>query len=107
MGQPKFEPTTLGLQAALPFVDDLLPVHDLVSLERLVNALSSLGQSRPLRRQRPRVELPVPPAPADVKFMPFPQMGRSDYVRRTMTLRSTNGVADLRYEENPDEHAGT
>ncbi|MCL4393734.1 MAG: VWA domain-containing protein [Chloroflexi bacterium] len=107
MGKPEFEPTTLGLKVALPFVDDLLPVHNLVSLERLVAALSSMGAARPLRRQRPRAAVPERPADPSVQYMPFPQMGTSDYVRRTMTMRTTNGVVDLRYEENPDEHAGT
>jgi len=42
----------VGMQAALPFVDDFLPVHNLVSLEQLGAKLASLGPQRPPRRQR-------------------------------------------------------
>ncbi|HVR30224.1 MAG TPA: VWA domain-containing protein [Thermoanaerobaculia bacterium] len=44
LGSPRYEPLTRGLQAALPFVDDFLPVHNLESLEDL---------GRRLRRLRP------------------------------------------------------
>jgi uncharacterized protein with von Willebrand factor type A (vWA) domain len=107
LGQSQLEPSIQGLQVALPFVDDLLPVHDLVSLERLVSALGSMGEARPLRKQHPRAAIPERPVEPAVKYMERPQMGTSDYVRRTMTMRATNGVPNLRYEENPDEHAGT
>ncbi|MBO9313937.1 MAG: VWA domain-containing protein, partial [Chloroflexus sp.] len=52
LGTPGYEPLTVGMQAALPFVDDFLPVHNLVSLEQLGAKLASLGPQRPLRRQR-------------------------------------------------------
>ena len=42
MGFKDYEPLTLGMQAALPFVHDLLPVHNLVSLEQLANLINSL-----------------------------------------------------------------
>ena len=35
LGSPDYLPLTRGMQAALPFVDDFLPVHNLVSLEAL------------------------------------------------------------------------
>jgi len=35
LGMPDYEPLTRGLQAALPYVDDFLPVHNLHSLEQL------------------------------------------------------------------------
>ncbi len=35
LGSPTYEPLTRGMQAALPFVDDFLPVHNLHSLEQL------------------------------------------------------------------------
>jgi uncharacterized protein len=44
LGSPGYEPLTRGMQAALPFVDDFLPVHNMASLEALalhLNALSS------------------------------------------------------------------
>lgn len=40
---PGFEPLTRGLQAALPHVDDFLPVHNLESLEQLAGLLRGLG----------------------------------------------------------------
>jgi Protein containing von Willebrand factor type A (vWA) domain len=52
LGTPGYEPLTVGMQAALPFVDDFLPVHNLVSLEQLGAKLASLGPQRPPRRQR-------------------------------------------------------
>jgi uncharacterized protein with von Willebrand factor type A (vWA) domain len=53
LGSPDYEPLTRGMQAALPYVDDFLPVHNLVSLEELAQHLSWLGQQRPARKQYP------------------------------------------------------
>ncbi|HWQ12494.1 MAG TPA: VWA domain-containing protein [Roseiflexaceae bacterium] len=52
LGSPGYQPLTQGMQAALPFVDDFLPVHNLLSLEQLGARLSALGERRPPRRQR-------------------------------------------------------
>ncbi|WP_448543221.1 vWA domain-containing protein [Roseiflexus sp.] len=52
LGNPRYQPLTQGMQAALPFVDDFLPVHNLVSLEQLGAKLAMLGARRPERRQR-------------------------------------------------------
>jgi hypothetical protein len=38
-----YRPLTRGMQAALPYIDDFLPVHNLVSLEQLADALSRVG----------------------------------------------------------------
>lgn len=46
-----YEPLTRGLQAALPFVDDFLPVHNVASLEALAQRLASLPKRRATRRQ--------------------------------------------------------
>jgi uncharacterized protein with von Willebrand factor type A (vWA) domain len=35
LGSPGYQPLTQGMQAALPHVDDFLPVHNLASLEQL------------------------------------------------------------------------
>ncbi len=43
LGSPLYEPLTQGIQAALPFVDDFRPVHNLASLEQLGNALAQLA----------------------------------------------------------------
>ena len=52
LGAPGYEPLTLGMQAALPHVDDFLPVHNLVSLEQLGKHLGQIAARRPERRQR-------------------------------------------------------
>jgi uncharacterized protein with von Willebrand factor type A (vWA) domain len=51
MGAPGYEPLTLGLQAALPFVDDFLPAHNLANLEALGVLLLETASRRPVRRQ--------------------------------------------------------
>lgn len=53
LGSHDYQPLTQGMQAALPFVDDFLPVHNLLSLEQLGEKLSAIGDRRPERRQRP------------------------------------------------------
>lgn len=42
LGSPGYEPLTRGLRAALPFVDDFLPVHDMSSLEALAKRLNDV-----------------------------------------------------------------
>jgi uncharacterized protein len=42
LGSPDYAPLTRGMQAALPFVDDFLPVHNIDSLERLARRLREL-----------------------------------------------------------------
>jgi uncharacterized protein len=42
LGSPDYEPLTRGIQAALPHVDDFLPVHNLVSLEQLAETLAKM-----------------------------------------------------------------
>ncbi len=54
LAAPDYEPLTQGLIAALPYVDDFLPVHNLASLEVLGRTLSQLEQTRPARRQSAR-----------------------------------------------------
>ena len=49
LGSPDYLPLTRGMQAALPFVDDFLPVHNLVSLETLGQHLNRLPARRPSR----------------------------------------------------------
>jgi len=49
LGSEGYEPLTQGMQAALPHVDDFLPVHNLESLEQLGEKLSALGGGRPER----------------------------------------------------------
>lgn len=42
LGTPGYQPLTRGLVAAMPFIDDFLPIHNLHSLEQLVKALEGL-----------------------------------------------------------------
>jgi uncharacterized protein with von Willebrand factor type A (vWA) domain len=40
LGSAEYEPLTRGMQAALPYIDDFLPAHNLASLEELARHLS-------------------------------------------------------------------
>jgi uncharacterized protein len=42
LGHEDYEPLTQGMRAALPYVDDFLPVHNLVSLEQLGEVLAAM-----------------------------------------------------------------
>lgn len=42
-GAPDYQPLVRGIQTALPYVDDLLPLHNLKSLEQIAGRLGSLG----------------------------------------------------------------
>ena len=43
LGAPGYEPLTRGIQAALPNIDNFLPVHNLASLEDLADRLADLN----------------------------------------------------------------
>lgn len=51
LGSENYQPIQRGMSAALPFVDDFLPVHNLRSLEQLAGAFSKLSQRRAERKQ--------------------------------------------------------
>jgi uncharacterized protein with von Willebrand factor type A (vWA) domain len=51
LGSPDYQPLTRGIQAALPHIDDFLPVHNLDSLQALARHLGTLDEHRPERRQ--------------------------------------------------------
>ena len=53
LGSPDYVPLTRGMLAALPSIDDFLPVHNLASLEALARHLNSLPAHRPARRHAP------------------------------------------------------
>ena len=44
LGSPEYEPLTRGMQAALPHVDNFLPVHNLKSLEDLAQHLENVDR---------------------------------------------------------------
>jgi uncharacterized protein with von Willebrand factor type A (vWA) domain len=46
LGSEQYEPLTRGMQAALPFIDDFLPVHNLASLEDLAIHLQQLTSGK-------------------------------------------------------------
>jgi uncharacterized protein with von Willebrand factor type A (vWA) domain len=53
LGSPRYEPLTRGMQAAMPYIDDFMTVHNLASLEALAKHLSTIDELRPVRRQHP------------------------------------------------------
>jgi len=71
-GSPTYQPLTQGMQAALPYVDDFLPIHNLNSLATLARYLGSLSPHRSLGpgyRPSPVVEpepAPAPPPEPDI-----------------------------------------
>jgi uncharacterized protein with von Willebrand factor type A (vWA) domain len=60
IGTPGYEPLTRGLRAALPYVDDFLPVRNLASLEALAAHLETLPARSPGRRA-PRAQRQASP----------------------------------------------
>jgi uncharacterized protein with von Willebrand factor type A (vWA) domain len=44
LGEADYQPLTRGIRAALPYVDDFLPAHNLASLERLAAHLSAIDR---------------------------------------------------------------
>jgi uncharacterized protein with von Willebrand factor type A (vWA) domain len=57
LGSPQYRPQTVGMQAALPYIDDFLPAHNLKSLMQLAALLRSVENRRPARAQAPFREL--------------------------------------------------
>jgi len=49
LGSQDYEPLTRGMQTALPYIDDFLPVHNLASLEGLARQLAELDERRRVR----------------------------------------------------------
>jgi uncharacterized protein with von Willebrand factor type A (vWA) domain len=52
LGSVDYRPLTRGIQAALPYVDDFLPVHNLASLEVLGELLNDIQDTRPSRGRK-------------------------------------------------------
>ena len=73
LGSPDYQPLTQGMQAALPYVDDFLPVHNLNSLQALAGRLSDIGPERgAVRAYRPKPAEPEPePAPPEPESRPI------------------------------------
>ncbi len=60
LGHPHYQPLVEGMAAALPFVDDFLPIHNLQSLAQLAEHLASLPHRRSARRSIPTGALHSP-----------------------------------------------
>jgi uncharacterized protein with von Willebrand factor type A (vWA) domain len=52
LGSAGYRPQTIGMKAALPFIDNFLPAHNLKSLIQLATLLQSVEHRRPDRAQR-------------------------------------------------------
>jgi uncharacterized protein with von Willebrand factor type A (vWA) domain len=48
LGSANYQPLVRGIQAALPYVDDFRPVHNMASLEELGRLLERVGKPTPL-----------------------------------------------------------
>ena len=66
LGAPEYQPLTQGMQAALPYIDDFLPVHNLHNLESLARHLNDLGP----RRAIGRAYRPTPAGSPEVSVSP-------------------------------------
>lgn len=49
LGKSTYQPLVEGMAAALPFIDDFLPIHNLQSLSTLAEHLGSLGKRRSVK----------------------------------------------------------
>src|SRR5215216_5082628 len=50
LGAPGYQPLTQGMRAAMPYIDEFLPIHNLQSLEALADLLSQVEDEPPVRR---------------------------------------------------------
>ena len=72
LGSPDYQPLTLGMQAALPYVDDFLPVHNMNSLQALAQRLSGIGPERgAARAYRPKAPEPEPETEPEPESRPI------------------------------------
>jgi uncharacterized protein with von Willebrand factor type A (vWA) domain len=75
LGSPTYQPLTQGMKAALPYIDDFLPVHNLNSLESLAQHLSSLRPDRALgHAYRPPMAPEPEPEPAVAADRPIDRL---------------------------------
>jgi uncharacterized protein with von Willebrand factor type A (vWA) domain len=56
LGKSTYQPLVEGMAAALPFVDDFLPIHNLQSLSVLAEHLGALGQRRSMKAKNVKRE---------------------------------------------------
>jgi len=102
LGSPTYQPLTKGMVAALPYVDDFLPVHNLESLERLAEELRRVRDRRPERRQHPLLPGAVPSRSTAVA------PGRQPTSSRTLhTQPQPQPARRAAAEDTPARHAPT
>lgn len=65
VGHGRYEPRVAGMAAALPYVDDFLPVHDLQSLREFADALARMPKSGTTARSAGRSEAAQGPSRKD------------------------------------------
>ena len=53
LGAPGYQPLTQGMRAALPYIDEFMPIHNLQSLEALAELLSRVEDVPPIRKAPP------------------------------------------------------
>lgn len=70
-GREGYEPLTQGMQTAEPYIDDLLPVHNLAALMDLARHLNGLSDAWPVRKQ------PTPPLTETEEVVVAPPVQRS------------------------------
>jgi uncharacterized protein with von Willebrand factor type A (vWA) domain len=51
LGSAGYRPQTVGMKAALPYIDNFLPAHNLKSLVQLASLLQTIEHRRPARAQ--------------------------------------------------------
>jgi uncharacterized protein with von Willebrand factor type A (vWA) domain len=56
LGSADYQPLTQGMRAALPFVDDFLPIHNFASIEQLAEHLASLNHPTTRHTNQLRLE---------------------------------------------------
>ena len=80
LGSPSYQPLTQGMKAALPYIDDFLPVHNLNSLESLAQHLSNLRLDRRLgQAYRPPAFEEPEPEPVVVADRPIDRLKLSTF----------------------------
>lgn len=71
LGMAGYQPLTRGIVAAMPYIDDFLPVHSLHSLTELGELLTRLGAApRPARAQHATITEPIAPPPPTAPAKP-------------------------------------
>jgi uncharacterized protein with von Willebrand factor type A (vWA) domain len=72
LGSADYQPLTQGIRAALPYIDDFLPVHNLNSLHALAHHLNHLGPRRGISSTSEN-PLPLKTAAEDEREHPAPR----------------------------------